>query len=102
MAVLSIGLLALIGMFGAGYRGLQNGDRRTVAAQLAQEKMEALSFAPPVAVDTEETTPEGMTRHWSIQASAGNPGLWVITVEVSWKDLSGQNRSVFLKRFRAS
>ena len=103
-AVLSIGLLSLIGLFSAGYNALDGGNRRTIAAKLAHNKMEELRASPPLAVDTTETTETTsgiMERHWIIEGSK-DPNLWVITVVVSWKNLKGQRREVQLKSFRLS
>lgn len=102
-AVLSIGLLSLIGMFSAGYNALDGGNHRTLAAKLARNKMEELRASPPVAVEMTENT-SGMERHWLIEKSLDpkNPNIWVITVDVSWKNLKGQRRELQLKSFRLS
>lgn len=104
MAVLSIGLLAFIGMFGAGYQALKSGESRTVAAQLARDKMEALRATAPISINDEENLPEGMTRKWSIQKDTDDAGIWIISVEVCWKNCEAEQekRAVFLKSFRAS
>lgn len=102
-AVLSIGLLSLIGMFSAGYNALDGGNNRTLAARFAHNKMEELRASPPIDTDITENK-DGMERHWLIKKSVhpNNPNMWVITVEVSWKNLKGQRREVQLKSFRLS
>jgi len=103
MAVLSIGLLAYIGLFGAGYKALESGNHKSVAVQLARDKMEALRARPPGPEEDEETLGDGMVRKWSIQQDEGDPGLWIISVEVCWADCgqAGQEHAVSLKSFRA-
>ena len=103
MAVLSIGLLAFIGMFGAGYQALKSGNNRTLATQLARDKMEALRATAPSLINDEDLA-EGMTRKWWVQKDAGDPGIWIISVEVCWKDCAeeGTKRAVSFKSFRAS
>jgi len=104
MVVLSIGLLAYIGMFGAGYKALKVGDERTTASQRALEKMELLRASAPSTTNDSESLSGGMTRTWSIQHDEDDAGIWIISVEVCW-DYCGdaqKKRAVFLKSFRAS
>ncbi len=114
--VLSVGLLGLIGMFGAGYQSLHGGEKRTVAAQLARDQMEMLRAHPvvPIAPPQEdkpkglpsmahpEGRPLGMRRIWSVVKNPSDSHIWVVTVEVSWENLRGQNRTITLKSFRSS
>ncbi len=100
-AVLSIGLLSLIGMFSAGYNALDGGNHRTLAAKLARNKMEALRASRTVDIVDEDRL-DNMERKWSIKKSKDDSNLWVITVEVTWKNLKGQRREVQLKSFRLS
>lgn len=114
--VLSVGLLGLIGMFGAGYQSLHEGEKRTVAAKLAKDQMEMLRahsvsrIAPPnedfpkgsPSVMYPEGRPLGMRRFWSVVKNSSDSHIWVMTVEVSWKNLRGQSRTVTLKSFRSS
>lgn len=81
LSILSVGLLGLVGLFGAGHRTLQVGNQEMLAARLAQNKMEALRHARPLPVSKEEEI-QGMTRRWSITLSAADPRLWVVTVYV--------------------
>jgi len=83
LGILSIGLLAMASLFSTSQRVLSISNRDTLAATLAQNKMEALRAIRPFPVDAEDTV-EGMTRTWSIVApsDAKNPRLWAITVKV--------------------
>ncbi|MFQ5950431.1 MAG: type IV pilus modification protein PilV [Nitrospiria bacterium] len=100
MIVLSVGLLALVGMFETGMKSLQVGNKRTVASQLAQNKMEALRLTTPVPVSDKEDNPEGMTRRWSIRKSKDDPNIWVISVEVSWTSSQDRLQRVSLKSLK--
>ncbi len=111
--VLSVGL---IGLFGAGYQALDGGDKRSIAAKLARDQMEILrsrlmsQINPPMEdlpnSPPSNTHPEGQTlgmrRQWSILPSPDDAMMWVITVEVSWDGLRGQNKKITLKSFRSS
>ncbi|MEC4678261.1 MAG: prepilin-type N-terminal cleavage/methylation domain-containing protein [Nitrospirota bacterium] len=114
--VLSVGLLGLIGLFGAGYQALDGGDKRSIAAKLARDQMEVLRsrsmsrINPPMedlpSGPPSEDHPEGQTlgmrRQWSILRSPDDAMMWVITVEVSWHGLKGQNKKITLKSLRSS
>ncbi len=101
-AVLATGLLGLIGMFGAGYRALDGGDNRTVAAKLARDKMEELRSISPFPTDPPVSeVVDGMTREWSIIRSTRDNHIWLITVDVFWDSLQGQRHNLALKSFRA-
>lgn len=113
--VLSIGLLGLIGMFGVGYQSLDAGNKRTIAARLARDQMEALRsksvalISPPMEDlpngfpdDTHPAgRPLGMRRKWSVLRSPSDTNMWVITVEVSWDGLKGKNKKITLKSLRS-
>lgn len=114
--VLSVGLLGLIGMFGAGYQALDGGDKRTIAAKLARDQMEMLrsKSISPISPPMEDSPhghpndtyidgrPLGMRRQWSVVKSPSDANIWVITVEVSWEGLKGRNKKITLKSFRSS
>ncbi len=100
LVVLSVGLLALIGLFGSGFTSLEVGNKTTLASQLAQRKMDALRVIPPVLTLNDEDHPSGMRRRWSIQKSENDPNIWVISVEVLWNNSQDQGRRVFIKSLK--
>ncbi len=114
--VLSVGLLGLIAMFGAGYKALDGGDKRSVATKLARDQMEMLRSRSMIQINppmgdlpngpASNAYPEGqalgMRRQWSILRSPNDAMIWVITVEVSWHGLQGQNKTITLKSLRSS
>lgn len=98
--VLSVGLLAVIGLFETGLKALQIGNNRTVAAQLAQNKMEELRLSNPTRVLNGLDPPlQGMTRSWTVEQSLKDPRIWVVSVDVTWKNIQNQDQSVSLKSF---
>jgi len=100
LVVLSVGLLALVGLFGAGFTSLETGNKNTLASRLAQRKMDALRVMTPFPILNEEDSPGGMTRRWSIQKSEGDPNIWVISVEVLWKSSQDRDRHILIKSLK--
>lgn len=100
LLVLSVGLLALVGLFGTGFTSLETGNKKTLASQLAQRKMDALRAVPPFPILNDADSPEGMNRRWSIRKSTGDPNIWVISVEVLWKNSQDQDRRIFIKSLK--
>jgi prepilin-type N-terminal cleavage/methylation domain-containing protein len=100
LVVLSVGLLALVGMFGSGFTSLETGNRTTRASQLAKRKMDALRVVTPFPILNEEDSLEGMKRRWSIRKSEGDPNIWVISVEVLWKNSQDRDRRIFIKSLK--
>ncbi len=94
LSILSVGLLGLATLFGISHRVLHIGNQETLAARLAQNKMEALRAVRPQPI-TERESIQGMTREWSITKSETDPRLWVITVLVF--PAQEPDRSVLLK-----
>ncbi len=94
LAILSIGVLGLATSFGTGHEILKIAREETLAAQLAQNKMESLRMSRPELIMEEEEI-QGMTRKWSIAPSMNDPRLWVMTVEVF--PPKSPNRAVLLK-----
>jgi len=103
MAVLSVGLLGFISLYGSGYKALQVSSKRTIAVRLAHEKMETLRQTRPVLTPSKSDTPPeaGLTRIWSIMKSNKNEHIWIISVEVNWTNQDGQVKKVVLKSFRS-
>ncbi len=105
MAVLAIGMLGFIGLYGTGFKALRGSSYRTTAVRHAQDRMETLRLARPVATSIPSPTDipeEGMVRIWSIVQSEKNPNTWVISVEVTWKNQEGQAKKVMFKSFRST
>ncbi|MFQ5588910.1 MAG: prepilin-type N-terminal cleavage/methylation domain-containing protein [Nitrospiria bacterium] len=102
-SVLSAGLLGLIGMFGAGYSALNGGESRTLASKLARDQMEKLRSIPAALTPlSEEALPNGMKRAWSVAKDPADANMWVVTVEVTWKNLQNKTRTIEIKSFRSS
>lgn len=99
MAVLMVGLLAVVGLFGTGFQALQVGDHRTVAAQMAQNKMEELRQSNPAQIINGQDSQQGMIRSWAAQPSEKDPGLWIVSVNVTWRNTQNQEQAVLLRSF---
>jgi len=97
LLVLSIGLLAMVSLFGAGHRVLGMSEQKSLAGQLARNKMEGLRVQRPIPIpaEKEDLAGVGITRTWSIVQSEKDPRLWVITVSVF--PTNAPERSVVLK-----
>lgn len=97
MLVLTVGLLAVVALFETGMKALKSGDKMTSAAGLAQNKMESLRALNITLLTNGEDRPEGMIRHWSIRKSDKDSRIWIIHVEVIWKNTLSQYQTVSLK-----
>jgi len=99
--VLSIGVLAMISLVGTSHRVLTISDQKSLAAQIARNKMEGLRARHPLLMDgkevhgKEESADTGMTLKWSIAQSKNDKRLWVIIVEAF--PTNEPNRSFVLK-----
>lgn len=99
MVILTIGLLAVIALFGSGMIALQAGDKRTVAAGLAQNKMESLRVSNVSLLSNGEDRPGGMTRRWLIKKSEKDSRIWTIQVDVAWENALNQRQTISLRTF---
>lgn len=99
MFLLMFGLLAIVALFETGAKALQSGDKRTLAAQFTKNKMEALRLSNPARSSNGADLPQGMTRIWAVQRSGNDPTLWVVSVNVTWKNMENRDHSVSLKSF---
>ena len=99
MSLLMFGLLAIVALFETGAKALQIGNKRTLAAQLAKNKMEALRLSNPSLISNGADSAQGMTRSWAAQRSGKDPALWVVSVNVTWKNMQNRDQSVSLKSF---
>ena len=97
MIVLTIGLLAVVALFETGMKALKAGDKMTLAADLAKNKMESLRGSNVTLLEDGEDRPEGMIRSWSIRKSDKDARLWIIQVDVVWKNTLNQYQTVSLK-----
>ena|SRR3569832_616167 len=97
MLVLTVGLLAVVALFETGMNALKSGDKISSAAGLAQNKMESLRALNVAGLADGEDHPEGMTRRWSIHKSDKDARIWIIHVEVVWKNTLNQYQTVSLK-----
>lgn len=97
MLLLTVGLLAVVALFETGMKALKSGDKMTLAAGLAQNKMESLRAVRVTLLTDGEDRPDGMTRRWSIRKSGKGSRIWIIHVEVVWKNTLNQYQTVSLK-----
>jgi hypothetical protein len=116
-----MGLLGILGMVTLGQKGMESGNKTTLAVNLSQEKMEEKWAASPDSIlwddldqdgkmetkmidlgqgeFTNEDQPyNGMVRQWSIQYTLS--GLMLIDVKTLWKDEHQKNRSFSLRGLR--
>lgn len=99
MVVLTVGLMAVVGLFGSGFQALQMGNTRTVAAQMARNKMEELRLLNPALILADADSSQGFARNWASAPSEKDPALWVVTVRVQWKNSQNNGQSISLKSF---
>jgi type IV pilus modification protein PilV len=97
MIVLTIGLLAVVALFETGMKALQSGNKMTLAAGLAKNKMDSLRESNVTLLSNGEDHSEGMTRTWSIRKSERDSRLWIIEVDVVWRNALNQYQTVSLK-----
>lgn len=97
MIVLTIGLLAVVALFETGMKALKAGNKMTLAAGLAKNKMESLRGSNVTLLEDGEDRPEGMIRSWSIRKSDNDSRIWIIQVDVVWKNALNQYQTVSLK-----
>lgn len=104
MIILSVALLAIIGMFITGVDGVSFGDRITSAVTLAQEKMEelvGLDYSEPTFWDGGPEKIGTITRIWQVKRDDPFPGMATIRVTVSWRDKSNKPRNIALVTMKA-
>ena len=101
IAILSVGVLAVMGLFPAIFR-LNSSSRLTISALfLAQEKMDEILSTDAIISTTEQAEnipqlPQGQ-RFWVGSTDPnGNPDIQMITVRVTWREKT-RNRSVVFK-----
>src|SRR3569832_1339420 len=93
----TVGHLAVVALFETGMNALKRGDKISSAAGVAHNKMESLLALNVSWLAYGEDHPEGMTRRWSIHKSDKDARIWIIHVEVVWKNTLNQYQTVSLK-----
>jgi len=91
MALLSMGILAILGVFPMAQKLNRQAWVRTTAYILAQQKMDQiLGDNQFISVDANsdncDAIPQGYRRWWGEPDPGGNPRLQLIHVEVAWVD----------------
>ena len=99
LVILTVGLLAVVALFETGMKALQIGNKRTLAIELARNKMESLRILNVNVLSDGQDQPEGMTRRWSIQKSKKDLRIWIIQVDVVWENSLKQAQIISLKSF---
>ncbi len=99
MIVLTVGLLAVVTLFETGMKALQSGNKMTLAAGFAQNKMDSLRASKINITANGQDQQEGMTRSWFIRKSEKDLRIWIVQVDVAWKNNLNQNQTVSLKSF---
>lgn len=99
MFVLTVGLLAVVALFESGMKALQAGNKMTLAAGLAKNKMETLRTSNITLLSDGEDRPGGMIRSWSIRKSEKDARIWIIRVKVVWRNALNQTQTVSLMSF---
>ena len=119
IAILTIGLLAVVSMLSAGFSDVVVSGGQSKATSYARQKIEELknrcydngtTCNPPTATypaSTGNDTPPneiGITRSWTVAqvgATAAPNRLSRITVTVTWTTTVGQNQQVIVETMRA-
>lgn len=108
VALLSIGLLAILSMLGSGVLAVQNGGNQSKATAFARQQLESLINAPftPGPVNGADIPEGGVTRTWTIAPVGASPTpnrLARITVTVVATPGAGQTafQSITLETMRA-
>ena len=106
VAILTIGLLAVVSMLSAGFTDIVVSGGQSKATSYARQKIEELrnqAFVPTLAATTD--TPEaGVTRTWSIApvgATVTPNRLARITVTVTWQTGAAPGQQVIAETMRA-
>ena len=110
IAILTIGLLAVVSMLSAGFSDVVVSGGQSKATSYARQKIEELrnqAFVATLAQTTETGPPNlepGFTRTWQIAAvgvTAAPNRLARITVTVTWATGAGPSQQVIVETMRA-
>lgn len=105
VAILTIGLLAVVSMLSAGFTDVVVSGGQSKATSYARQQIELLKNQPFVATlaATTDTPEAGVTRTWQIALVSGvTPNrLARITVTVTWQTGAGPGQQVIVETMRA-
>ena len=106
VAILTIGLLAVVSMLSAGFTDVVVSGGQSKATSYARQQIELLRNQPFVATlaATTDTPEPGVTRTWSIApvgATVTPNRLARITVTVTWQTGAGPGQQVIVETMRA-
>jgi Tfp pilus assembly protein PilV len=105
MFILAIGMIAGLGMTQAGQAGLDAGRRISMAAGLAQSKMEeevAANYSDLIQGGLEGTENlDGFIRSWKIRPNTPAEHCLTIRVVTEWPDRAGRLRRLELVALRS-
>ncbi len=98
MLILSIGLLAIVGMLGFAIQANGFSSKMSLATRSAQEKLEELKNAPFLTVVTDSDTVDanGLTRSWTVTDNTPILNNKTIVANVTWDDEKGASHAVQL------
>lgn len=106
LMILSLGMVAGLGMTQAGRSGFEAGRRLSVATALAQGEIEGINLKAadlltgPL-VHTRQTT-DGMTLTRRIEPATPGTNLYTIRVEVLWRSGTGTDHRLAIAALRAA
>ncbi len=106
VAILTIGLLAVVSMISAGFTNVNVSGGQSKVTSYARQKIEELRNQAFVATlaQTSDTPEAGITRSWQVAqvgATATPNRLARITVTVTWATGSGPGQQVIVETMRA-
>jgi len=106
VAILTIGLLAVVSMLSAGFTDVVVSGGQSKATSYARQQIEMLKNQPFVATlaATTDTPEAGVTRTWSIAqvgATVAPNRLARITVTVTWQTGASPGQQVIVETMRA-
>jgi prepilin-type N-terminal cleavage/methylation domain-containing protein len=95
LTLFSVGMMAVVGMFGVSAQALNAGGTRTQAVFLAQNKMEQLKMDHARWLGEGQSAQLGWIRlTWEVKKDYPSLGLNRLSVIASWYGPTGKNRSV--------
>ena len=94
--ILSIGLLAMVGMIGVAIQASAFSSKMSLATRSAQEKLEEIKSTPyaNVTAGSEAEDADGLTRSWTVADDTPIVNTKTIQATVTWVDRKGNTRTV--------